>query len=81
MNDYNDAVEKAHRLHGENKQKRDLLIYLIWNTGLMTNDAIGKQFGMSYSAVSHSVKSFKEKIGKDKKLRNQFRKANSQFKI
>ena len=59
-----------HSFHGQNKQNRDLLIYLVWNTGIVTNDAIGKQFGMSYSAVSHSVKLFKEKIGKDRKLKN-----------
>ena len=72
---------QAKRLHGQNKQNRDLLIYLVWNTGIVTNDEIGKQFGMSYSAVSHSVKSFKEKIGKDRRLKNQFGKINSLFKI
>lgn len=78
--DINKCIQ-AKRLHGQNKQNRDLLIYLIWNTGLITNDEIGKQFGMSYSAVSHSVKSFKEKMGKDRKLKNQFGEVNSLFKI
>jgi len=34
---------------------------------------------LSYSAVSHSVKIFKEKMINDKKVKNQFDKINSQF--
>jgi len=47
----------------------------------MTNEAIGKFFNMSYSAVSHCVKSFKDKMGKDKDLRRRFELVNSQFKL
>ena len=36
---------------------------------------------MSYSAVSHCVKIVKEKMNKDKKVKNQFEKLNSLFKI
>jgi len=31
--------------------------------------------------VSHCVKRFKEKMNKDKKVKNQFEKLNSQFKL
>jgi len=36
---------------------------------------------MSYSAISHCVKIFKEKMNKDKKVKNQFEKINSLFKL
>ncbi len=47
----------------------------------MTNEKIGPFFNMSYSAVSHCVKSFKEKMRKDKNLTRRFEKINSQFKL
>jgi hypothetical protein len=53
----------------------------LWNKGLMTNEKLGQLFNMSYSAISHCVKTFKEKMNKDKKVRNQFEKLNSQFKL
>ena len=72
---------QAKRLHGADKMKRDLLIYFIWSKGLMTNEKIGQFFNMSYSSVSHCVKSFKEKMRKDKNLTRSFEKINSQFKL
>ena len=47
----------------------------------MTNEKLGQLFNMSYSAISHCVKRFKEKMNKDKKVKNQFEKLNSQFKL
>lgn len=76
-----DQCMQAKRLHGIEKIKRDLIIYLLWNKGLMTNDQIGKLFNISYSAVSHNVKKFKEEIAKNKKLRIKFDRYNSQFKL
>ncbi len=47
---------KADRLSGTDKDKRDLLRYAIWRTaGRMGNAQIGKLFGLSCSAISHSV--------------------------
>ena len=72
---------KAMRLYGEDKTKRDLVVYLIWRKGIATNEKIGQFFNMSYSAVSHSVKSFKMKMSKDEKLKKYFDEINSQFKL
>ena len=74
-----DKCIQARRLHGIDKHKRDLLVYLLWNKGLMTNEQLGRLFNISYSAVSHSVKKFKEKMVNDQKVRKQFDKVNSQF--
>ena len=74
-------ISKSGRLSGFEKDQRDALIYLIWKTGGLTNAKIGELFGLSYSAVSHSVKSAKSILKKDPKLRSIFDSANSQFKI
>ncbi len=76
-----DKCVQAKRLHGIDKQKRDLIVYLLWNKGLMTNEHLGRLFNISPSAISHSVKIFKEKINNDKKVKNEFEKFNSQFRL
>jgi len=76
-----DKCIQAKRLHGIDKYKRDLIVYFLWNKGLMTNEKLGRLFNMSYSAISHSVKIFKEKMKNDKKVKNQFEEINSQFKL
>jgi len=75
-----DKCFQAKRLRGIDKHKRDLLVYLLWNKGLMTNEQLGRVFNISNSAVSHSVKVFKEKMINDKKVKNQFDKINSQYR-
>ena len=72
---------KAGRLSGSEKDTRDLLLYYIWRAGRLTNVQIGKEFGLSYSAVSHAVKSIKAKLKNDQRLRESFNKLNSQFKL
>jgi hypothetical protein len=47
----------------------------------MTNENLGQLFNMSYSAVSHCVKTFKENMDKDRQIKKQFEKLNSQFKL
>jgi len=72
---------KASRLSGTEKDTRDLLLYSIWRTGRLTNAQIGIEFGLSYSAVSHAVKSIKAKLKNDQELRASFNKLYSQFKL
>ncbi len=76
-----DKCVQAKRLHGIDKHKRDLIVYLLWNKGLMTNEQLGRLFNISHSAISHSVKIFKEKMVNDKEVKNQFETINSQFKL
>ena len=74
-------LSKSGRLSGLEKDQRDLLIYLIWKTGRLTNARIGALFGVTYSSVSHNVKAAKSKLKQDPKLRAKFNVLNSQFKI
>ena len=76
-----DRFVHSKRLQGKDKQNRDFILYMIWRTGRLTNAEIGKLFGMSYSAVSHSVKGFKELLSQDKKVKHRFDRFNSQFKL
>ncbi|MGD9180025.1 MAG: transposase [Desulfobacterales bacterium] len=72
---------KAGRVSGAEKETRDLMIFLIWNAGVLTNDQIGRLFGVSFSAVSHAVKSLKARMQEDPKLQAKFEQLYSQFKL
>lgn len=71
----------AKRLSGAEKVIRDLLLYGIWKTGQLKNEKIGGLFGLSYSGVSHSVKSAKLKLAQSRQLQAKFEQLNSLFKI
>ena len=53
------AFKKAARIDGADKIHRDLLVYLFWETGAFTNKQIGQYLGLTYSSVSHCIKSAK----------------------
>jgi REP element-mobilizing transposase RayT len=72
---------KEGRVSGAGKETRDLMIHLIWKTGMLTNDQIGQLFGIGYSAVSHAVKSFKARMSENKELTAKFDDLNSRFKL
>lgn len=72
---------KAGRVSGSDKIKRDMLLYFIWQAGHLKNEQIGNLFGISYSAVSHIVRSFRAKLTKDQKLQAKFNQFNSLFKL
>jgi hypothetical protein len=63
------------------RDNRDLLVLSIWKTGLLTNDGIGRLFGMTYSSVSHIVKSIKLKMAQDPTIEERFNHIYSLFKI
>jgi len=69
------------RVSGVEKEKRDVLIYWVWKAGLLTNEQVGTLFGLTYSAVSHSVQEMKKKLRSDKELSTVFGRLNSQFKL
>ncbi len=51
-----EAARTAKKIAPGYKDKRDLLIYLLWKTGRLSNKEIGFYFGLSYSAISRRVK-------------------------
>ena len=72
---------KAGRLSGVQKDNRDLLVYVMWKSGHLTNGRIGELFGLTYSAVSHAVKTLKTRMNDNPGLIRKFTRLNSQFKL
>ena len=72
---------KALRISAAEKVNRDLLIYLLWHTGQLTNKQIGEKFGLSYSAVSSRVRIFKGLLKNNRELENKFDQIKSLIKI
>jgi putative transposase len=69
------------RISREDRDNRDLLVLSIWKTGVMTNNEIGNLFGMTYSAVSHIVKSVRLRMKGDPNLKKRFNQIYSLFKM
>lgn len=76
-----EELKKLSRVSGSQKEIRDIIIYLIWQTGLLTNEKIGAIFDLTYSSVSHSVKAVKSRMVKEYKFRGCIEDLNSQFKV
>ena len=76
-----EELKKLPRVSGSQKEKRDIIIYLIWHTGLLTNEKISAIFDLTYSSVSHSVKAVKFRMAKKHEFRGYIEDLNSQFKV
>ena len=74
-------LQNAGRVYGEKKDKRDLILYLLWKSGSISNKKIGQYFNISHSAVSHAIRSLKIRLKNDPDLKAHYDKLNSQFKL
>ena len=72
---------KTARISQSDILDRDMLIYLMWHTGQLTNLQIAEKFGLTYSAVSRRVGVFKDLLGKSKPFQNKFNRVKSLIKI
>ncbi len=63
---------QSQRISKSEKDDRDLLVFFIWKTGILTNEKIGCLFGMTYSSISHIVKTIKFKLDQDRGLKEKF---------
>jgi hypothetical protein len=71
----------GHRVRGELKEDRDVVLYALWEMGVYRNEEIGQVFGVSYSAESHIVRDLKQRIKKDPRVGRKVKRLNSQFKM
>ena len=69
------------RISEQDKDNRDLLIYLLWKTGLFKNQEIGDLLGLTYSSISRRAAIIRERIGKDNRIKKQFKRLKSQNKM
>jgi REP-associated tyrosine transposase len=76
-----DHFRRVSRITKSERDDRNLLVFSIWKTGILTNDEIGNLFGMTYSSVSHIVKTVRLKIEKDQDLKEEYGKICSLFRI
>jgi REP element-mobilizing transposase RayT len=76
-----EAVRKAKKISIENKDKRDLMIYLLRQAGRLSNSAIGAYFGLTYSFVSRRVKIISDKIETDQAIRRKYKDLKSKIKV
>lgn len=54
-----DFFKESGRLTGEDRDKRDAIVYLLWATGRYSNQKIGDLMGLTYSSVSRRIKNAK----------------------
>ena len=78
--DLND-FRQSQRISRSDKDDRDLLVFFLWKTGYLTNERIGHFFGLTYSSVSHIVRSIRKRLEHDRGLKKKFKKIYSQFKM
>lgn len=67
-----EAARNAKKIGPDDKDNRDLLIYLLWRAGRLSNSGIGAYFGLTYSAVSRRVKIISDKIVTDLAVRGKY---------
>lgn len=75
--DFKDSL----RISAQDKDNRDLLIYLLWETGLFKNQAIGNLLGLAYSSISHRAAIVRKRIATDNKFKKHFKRLKSQSKM
>ncbi|MBA3037595.1 MAG: hypothetical protein FP814_14020 [Desulfobacterium sp.] len=74
------SAYSSKRISADDKDKRDLLVYLLWKTGRFSNREIGNRFGLTYSAVSQRIKIMTNRLSMEKGLRDQYLILKSQIK-
>jgi DNA-binding Lrp family transcriptional regulator len=75
-----ESARNKPKINPDKKDRRDLLIYLLWQGGRLSNSEIGVYFNLTYSAVSRRVKSISDRILSDYDLRVDYEKIKSQIK-
>ena len=81
MNCKLEHFQKTARVSQSDILDRDMQIYLMWQSGQLTNVQIAEKFGLTYSAVSRRVGVFKNMLSKNKTLQNKLNLVKSLIKI
>ena len=76
-----DHLRRVPRITKADRDDRDILVLSVWKTGVLTNDKIGRLFGMTYSSVSHIVRSIRLRMEQNHSLKKRFDHIYSLFKI
>jgi len=76
-----DNFKKSLRISRADKMNRDIMLYVLWNSGIFTNQQIGELLGLSYSSVSRRASMVRKSIQKDKILLNKVQDLNALIKV
>jgi len=76
-----EQFRKSARISKADTMNRDMLIYLLWQLGQLTNQQLGDKFGLSSSAVSRRVEIFKDLLLKNQALFDKFNRIKSRIKV
>jgi len=76
-----ERLKRSRRVTDSDKTNRDMLIYLLWQTGKFINSEIGEQFGLTYSSVTRRVDALKNRWEKEGELKSKYEKFKSQIKV
>jgi putative transposase len=75
------AIRNTKRISSQEKDKRDMLIYFLWETGRLSNQNIASLLGMTYSNISRRVSLLRRQLQIDKNLESIYRQTKSQIKV
>lgn len=67
-----DVIRRSRRIPKSLEDDRDLLVYLVWKTCMLSNQETGRLFGMTYSVISHILSSFRTRIKKAPELQAKY---------
>jgi putative transposase len=76
-----ERFKQAVRIPASDRDDRDILVYFIWQKGMVTNESLARLFGLTYSSISHIVKKSKKRLDEEEHLRKKIEILYSQFKI
>lgn len=76
-----DQWKSCRRISKTDMVKRDMLLYLLWQSGCFTNAEIGRYFGLSISSVTRRVGIFSSALEMDKKLRLRYKDFSAIIKV
>jgi len=72
---------QSSRISSSDKEDRDIIVYALWKSGILTNEKIGELFGVTSSSISHSVRALSLKLKKDRQSSDKLAQLYSLFKI
>ena len=61
------CYKKARRLGGDERDKRDIIVWFLWRSGSYTNRQIGEYIGLTESSVSRRLDHIRRSIEEGKK--------------
>ena len=76
-----EQLRRTRRISRQAKDKRDMLIYFLWETGKLNNQGIAALLGLTYSNISRRVSLFRTSIASKKRLRTKYNQIKSQIKV